>query len=603
MSTRTTSTDHDLLELLRRLDGHGYPAYKGLRGSYAFPRFAFHIDHVQGDPFAAPSRVHVVVPAEIAGIPASSYANESRAIGSASFLTEQFDEAARSVAKSGGAGLGSGKSGLIEIDTPGQAVIARTSVIVRDGQVEARFTVGLPANGRRINGRVAAKMLLDMVPAIVERALIAGERVGANREGVAGSAGSGVDTRALDRAADTNEDADALRASLEARGLVAFAANGAVLPRRSGIDDRPLDLGAVPFVSPPAFETTIELPNAGAVTGMGIPKGVTLIVGGGFNGKSTLLAALERAVYNHRPGDGRDRVATIGSAVKIRAEDGRSVASVDISPFISNLPGGRTTDSFSSENASGSTSQAANIMEALEAGAKLLLIDEDTAATNFMIRDARMQELIAKDSEPITPFVDRVRAVYEERGVSSILVAGGSGDYFEVADRVIAMHEYEPREVTEEAHAIAARMQTGRAREGSGPIGGAVPRVPDLASLDPRRGRRAESVRARGRRAIEFGHGTIDLALVSQIVERGQTRAIGTALALLARDGFGDHGGDIDHASLDLPAILDHIDTLLDSQGLDVLDSRRPGDLVRFRRFELAAALNRLRTLRVVCPP
>ncbi len=585
MNTRTNRNDRELLEMLRRLDGGGYPAYKELRGAYAFPRFTLHVDHVQGDPFAAPSRVHVVVPAEIAALPARSYAGESRAIGTASFLTRQFETAVRRISGSaGGGGLGSGKSGTIAIDAPGQSVIARTSVMVREGEVEARFTVGLPANGRRINGRAAAKMLLDQVPAIVEQALIMTEHAEAHAEPHAL-------TDALTTAADTNEDADALRAALTEYGLVAFVANGAVLPRRSGIDDRPLEQGAVPFVSPPAFETTITLPNAGAVTGMGIPEGVTLIVGGGFHGKSTLLAALERAVYNHRPGDGRDRVATIASAVKIRAEDGRAVSSVDISPFINNLPGNRATHAFSSENASGSTSQAANIMEALEAGAKLLLIDEDTAATNFMIRDARMQELIAKDSEPITPFVDRVRALYEEHGVSSILVAGGSGDYFDVADRVIAMREYEARDVTEEAQSIAARMQTGRAREGGGPIGEVLPRVIDLTSLDPRRGRRAESVRARGRRAIEFGHGTIDLALVSQIVERGQTRAIGAALALLAREGAG--------STANLPALLDRIEDLIENHGLDALDSRRPGDLVRFRRFELAAALNRLRTIRM----
>ena len=181
-----------------------------------------------------------------------------------------------------------------------------------------------------------------------------------------------------------------------------------LLPRRSGVDDRPLEGGGVvPFRSPESLRVVLQAPNAGSVPGMGVPVGVTLVVGGGFHGKSTLLRALEAGVYNHRPGDGRERVVSDPDTVKVRAEDGRAVAGVDISAFIDGLPLGQDTHHFTTPNASGSTSQAATIVEALESGAHALLVDEDTSATNFMLRDRRMQSLVPKDAEPITPFQPR----------------------------------------------------------------------------------------------------------------------------------------------------------------------------------------------------
>jgi predicted ABC-class ATPase len=325
---------------------------------------------------------------------------------------------------------------------------------------------------------------------------------------------------------------------------------------------------------------------------MGVPAGVTLIVGGGYHGKSTLLNALERGVYNHVPGDGRELVVTDEGAVKIRAEDGRAVTGVDISPFIGALPNGADTRHFSTANASGSTSQAANIVEALEAGARVLLVDEDTAATNFMIRDHRMQELIAKEREPITPFIDKVRQLYDEHGVSTILVMGGSGDYFDVADTAIALDAYVPRDVTGQARAIAHKYQAERRAEGGDRFGEVTPRVPMAASLDPSKGRRGVKISARGVKTILFRTSEIDLTAVEGLVDPSQLNAIGQAL-YYARQRYMD-------GSRTLPEILDAVMADIDRGGLDVLDRRPVGDLARFRRYELAAALNRLRTLRVV---
>ncbi len=419
-------------------------------------------------------------------------------------------------------------------------------------------------------------MLCEGLPELVARALVFGA----------------LEEEAVREAVEVNEDAEALRAQLGERKLVAFVGEGAVLPRRSGVDQRAMTgEGVIGFESPASLRVTLEAPNAGAVSGMGIPEGVTLIVGGGFHGKSTLLHALERGVYNHCPGDGREKVVARGDAVKIRAEDGRSVAGVDISPFINNLPGGTDTKRFSTENASGSTSQAANIVEALEAGAGVLLVDEDIAATNFMIRDARMQELVAKEKEPITPFVAKVRVLYEERGVSSVLVIGGSGDYFEVADTVVMMDAYVPREVTGEAKEIAEKYH-GEFRGAGEGFGEVTARRPRPEGMDARRGRREASVKTRSWSEISFGEETIDLGCVSQIVSESQTRAIGAALLWVRESGVID-------GERTVAEVLDAVEGRITEGGLDALSWGRPGSFALFRRYDLAAALNRLRTLRV----
>jgi len=399
----------DLRILLGRIDGRGYKAYKEIAGDYEGPDFSLHVDHVQGDPFASPSRIRFRVTREVARFPSWALEGEIRRIALADALTRAF---AGAVEERGHAARGTGKSGLISIDGPGQEVLPRTSVVLGADFVEARFVVGLPARGRTVLGGQAERILLRDVPAVGRRSLLFASQ----------------DPARLRRHLESVEDQDALRRSLEESGLVAFIADGSRLPRKSGVDPHPLEGMVVPFSSPDSLVREITLPNRGRVQGMGIPRGVTLIVGGGYHGKSTLLEAIELGVYNHIPGDGRELVATRADAVKIRAEDGRRVENVGISPFIRNLPFRRDTDGFRSDDASGSTSQAASILEALEVGAGALLMDEDTSATNFMIRDRRMQALVAKEKEPITPFIDKVRQLYEERGVSSLIVMGGARD-------------------------------------------------------------------------------------------------------------------------------------------------------------------------------
>ncbi|NET35806.1 MAG: ABC-ATPase domain-containing protein [Cyanothece sp. SIO1E1] len=566
MTNQTT-----LHQRLLRLDQRSYKAYKDIQGSYAFPDFKLSIDRVQGDPFAAPSQCRVQVAQEIAGFPWDTYRTLSREIALRDYLTRQFDQAANLMRQR----RGTGSSGLIGITKPGQSILARTSAFVSEQWVEVRFVVGLPAIGRRIAGYQAAEMLCEDLPQLVERTLFY----------------DNLDTAAIQHHVKMAEDADWLRQALKSQNLVAFVADGAILPRRSGVDERPLQEQAIAFQSPESLRVEFNCPNYGQVTGMGIPAGITLIVGGGYHGKSTLLRAIELGIYNHIPGDGREQVVTDPTAVKIRAEDGRSIEGVDISPFINQLPQGRSTIQFSTQNASGSTSQAANIIEALAAGAQLLLVDEDTAATNFMIRDRRMQALIAKDKEPITPFIDKIRQLDQEYGVSTILVMGGSGDYFDVADTVIAMEDFQPQDVTEQARAIATEYATERSVEGGAQFGRLTPRVLLPASLDPSRGKRDVKVKVRGVETLVFGQHDIDLSAVEQIVEVGQLRAIAAAMVYIQQ-----HYLD---GQQTLGEILDQLMTDVEAQGLDVLTRMPEGDQVMFRRFELAAAINRLRSLKV----
>src|SRR5215207_333693 len=413
-----------LRSTLDRIDRKGYGAYKDLQGSYDLREFDLFVDRVQRDPFAPPSLVRVRTKDN--RFEPVLFENPVRRVAFEDFLTRQVETALRHAVKGN-----RGSGGRIEIQRASQVVLPRTSVLVESNFVEARMGVGLPARGRTVDARAAQTMLLEELPRVVREALTP----------------AGVDPEAAHVHVEVVEDADHLRKRLPALGLVAFVADGATLPRESGASDRPLREGAVPFESPEEFRVTVELPNRGEVSGMGIPEGVTLVAGGGFHGKSTLLSALSLGVYDHVPGDGRELVVARADAVKIRAEDGRSVAGVDISGMIGELPGGRPTTSFSTTNASGSTSQAANIAEAVEIGTSLLLVDEDTSATNFMIRDERMRELVQK--EPISPFIDLVRPLRDALGVSTVVVVGGVGDYLDVADQVILMEDYEPRDATE----------------------------------------------------------------------------------------------------------------------------------------------------------
>jgi len=563
-----------LNQILNRIDGKGYKAYKDIQGSYDFEKegYTLHIDYVQGDPFASPSKARIILPQNIAQFPEHTFHNKSREVAARDFITRRFSDAIRKHSKGS---RGSGKSGNVSIDQPGQEILERTSAFIDENEVEVRFTVGLPAFGRKIAGREAKNLFFNELPEIVTDSLIY----------------ENLDQQALQNHVETNEDADAVREVLRENGLVAFIADQSILPRKSGIDPRPMPKDEViPFESPDSMRWELDLPNCGTITGMGIPEGISLIVGGGFHGKSTLLNGVEEGIYNHVPGDGREYVVTDPAAVKIRSEDGRRIEKVDISPFINNLPLGKSTEAFSTEDASGSTSQAANIVEAIEVDARVLLIDEDTSATNFMIRDQRMQQLIHKNEEPITPFIDKVKQVYRDLNVSTILVMGGSGDYFDVADHVIGMNNYKPEDLTDQAKQINREVETKRTEEGGEQFGKINPRKPIANSIKPEKGKKGKKIKTHSRHAIQFGTYHIDLSSVEQLVDSSQTTAIGEALVYAKKYMDGNRS---------IHEILNLIDQDIEEKGLTAIGNPKSGNYAWFRRFELACALNRLRSLKI----
>ncbi|WP_259454251.1 ABC-ATPase domain-containing protein [Streptomyces ginkgonis] len=550
---------------LERLDGAPYGRYRGLTGAWRLGTGrTLRLVRAQADPFAPPGRVALWIDGREAGFDPELWATPVRRRALAGYLVRCAAREARG-------------ERAYHLDAGGQEVLDRSSCTVgADGSVTLRLGVSLPGPRRRIDGREAWRLLGPGLTRLADRALRAGALEAARvREFV-----------------ETVEDAAALRAALPGLGLVGFVADGALLPRRSGADDRPArGAGVVPFRSPEELRVTVTLPNAGEVTGMGVPEGVTLIVGGGFHGKSTLLRALEAGVWDHVPGDGRERVAARADTVKLRAEDGRRVERVDLHAFVDHLPGGADTTDFSTDNASGSTSQAASLCEAVETGARVLLIDEDTAATNLMIRDARMQALVAKEREPLTPLVDSVRSLHRDHGVSTVLVMGGSGDYLDVADRVIMMDAYRPADATARAREVAA-VPTGRRAEAES-FPGVVHRRPDPASLDATAKGRTR-IRSRGTDYLVFGEHEVDLRAVEQLTDGPQVTGVGLAVELLVRRGHLDGRRTLAQA-------LDLLETdLAGPEGVAALLSVHDEDFAVPRRYEVAAAVNRLRALRVL---
>lgn len=564
-------TSTELRELLNRIDHRGYPAYKDTRGAWQFDGYLLSIDHVQGDPFAAPSKVSVHVPGKLAGFPTELYDEKHKRIALQDFLIRQFS---RQVQGFTFKAKGSGKSGLLSVSHCGQEILERTACeIDKNGMVIVRMEIGFPANGRTINARELIKILFEFLPGCVKKSLYY----------------RALDAKAVQKNKELSEDQQFIRRELTKLKLAAFVANGSILPRESGISDRPMK-NAVPFTSPNSMEVTLELPYHGNLTGMGIKRGITLIVGGGYHGKSTLLKALELGVYNHIAGDGREYVITDDSAMKIRAEDGRSIKQVDISMFINNLPNRKDTVHFCTEDASGSTSQAANVVEAMETGANLLLIDEDTSATNFMIRDELMQRVVHRKSEPITPFIDRVQELSNNHKISTILVAGSSGSYFHKADQIIQMDHYLPKDITDFAKKEAADFP--------------LPEEPVSPATEPSYARTVKSdnsfrkndrikIKTQGKDSILINRDAIDLRYVEQLTDTEQLGTLGQLMKYAQLHLF-DNKRTLGESAEELWKILEQKGISAVCEGSYV-----PGGFAMPRKQEIYACLNRYRALKL----
>ena len=560
----------ELKQLLDRIDHRGYPAYKDTKGQYQFQGYVFSIDHVQGDPFASPSKVSVQVKGGTAGFPEELYKGRHQRAALQDEMTRQFY---RAIQKYAFRAKGSGKSGLISVSKCGQEVLERTACEInpKNGDVKLRFEVGFPANGRTINARELEKIVYEFLPECVEQSLFY----------------KNCDKKRVRSIIDLAEDQQYIRDELEKNDLIAFVANGAILPRESGVSDKPMK-GAVRFQSPKEMEVTMKLPHKGEISGMGIRRGITLIVGGGYHGKSTLLKALELGVYNHIQGDGREYVITKDDAMKIRAEDGRSIKKTDISMFINDLPNGKDTRGFYTEDASGSTSQAANVIESMEAGASVMLIDEDTSATNFMIRDELMQRVIHRDMEPITPFIDRILELYQVYGISTVIVAGSSGAYFHIADTIIQMDRYEPKEITKLAKETAKDFPAMSGMEN--------PAEKPVFIRCPRQGRGFKpndriKMKTLGKEMVQLNRENIDLRYVEQLADTEQVSALGYCVRYAEKHLF--QGKDT------IQNVVDKLEEKICREGLSSLceSNASVANLAMPRRQEIFACLNRYRGL------
>ena len=557
----------DLKRELEKIDGRGYKTYKTLEGQYSFEDYILSIDHVQGDPFASPSRIRVIVNSNNNKFPKNLFDEKYKKITICDFLTRLFS---KNIYKYGEKVFGSGKSGLIEISKCPQQVIERTSIIINNEKIEARFYIGFPARGRSVLSKELEKILFNIIPNIVKNTLIY----------------NNINIKALNDKLKLAEDQEFIRKQLKDKKLIAFIANNSILPRESGVSQKPLKDGKK-FISPKELEVEFNTPNRGLIKGMGIPEGITLIVGGGYHGKSTLLKALELGVYNHIEGDGREFVITDNTALKVRAEDGRAITKTDISLFINNLPNGKDTKKFYTENASGSTSQAANIIEGIESGTKLFLIDEDTSATNFMIRDSVMQQLVSKDKEPITPFIDVARSLYKQKGISTILVAGSSGDFFDIADLVIQMDNYEPYEVTKKAKALSRGITNVNENL---KVDIDFNRMILKGTIES--GPKGVKVKTLGKDGISINKENIDLRAVEQIVDNEQLNTIGAIMKYAENKLMGKN--------LTLAQIADNITEELKNNLIGIENIKGGyGSLAIVRKQEIMCAYNRYRKIKI----
>lgn len=566
-------TSDELMVLLRRIDHKGYPAYKETKGAYQFAGYVLDIEHVQGDPFASPSKIKLIVAGKDAGLPKELYDKKHKRIAFQDYLLRQFG---KRLSKVSFTAHGSGKSGLMSVSRCSQEVLERSGCEIKetDGSVIVRMEIGFPANGRTINAGELIKILFTLLPDAVTNELMF----------------RNIHKGNIRKAAELAENQNYIRMELKKRDLAAFVADGAILPRESGISQKPMR-NAVPFQSPESMKVVFELPNGEKLSGMGIKRGITLIVGGGYHGKSTLLEALERGVYDHIAQDGREYVITDATAVKLRAEDGRCITGTDISMFIKNLPNKVNTECFYTEDASGSTSQAANVIEAVEAGSEVLLIDEDTSATNFMIRDELMQLVVTKDREPITPYIDRIRELYHRFGISTILVVGSSGAYFKKADAIIQMDEYRAYDITDAAKEQAQAYEgEGKTQMQSADV--SLPdfhrcMLPNKSFYDDR-----TKIRVNGSESVSVNKNTIDMRAVEQLIDAEQLRALGYICKHMNETVF--------NGKTTLQSAVEKVETALEKNGfVSVCGKMVPCDLAMPRKQEIFACIDRCRNMKM----
>ena len=499
-----------LYQKIRTLNGKNYGLYKSLADKpWDFGDFALEFLHVQGDPYAPASRVVIKANLSMLGYAGEWGGEFERRLALSDFLYRKLSRLVKEKYPE--------KDAAIVFDTAGPEMLVRNSLWIDNGELRACLQVRLPGEGRKIQAEVAAEILTMVLPDLVSAGLYYNKS----------------DESALQDYYRVLAERKAILAELETRGLCAFVPDGAVLPRASGLSEMPLE-GAVPFTAPEQMAVTLNVCGR-EIRGMGIPKGITVITGGAFHGKSTLLQALTRAVYPHIPGDGREGIVIDESALRVGVEDGRSVRGTDLSQFVRDLPGGVSTKNFNTLSASGSTSEAANLLEAMEAGSRAFLIDEDSSAVNFLIRDVRVRKLLGDDREPLIPLTDRIREI-SAQGYSFILVAGACGDYLDLADNIVIMANYKAECAKNVSGVIASEAkQSTPAASSARPFVGYM--QPLQKSVRPTSAvERQVKVKLSGDTLLQIGFLVSDTSRLNTLVDKQQRLGAGFVLLNLLQN-------------------------------------------------------------------
>lgn len=572
-----------LYQKIRTLNGKNYGLYKSLaEKTWDFGDFSLEFLHVQGDPFAPASRVMVKANLQMLGYSSEWGFSYERRLALSDYLLRRMSCLVKERYPE--------KDAAVVFDVAGPEMLVRNSLWIDNGELRAVLQVRLPGEGRKIQSEVAAEILTMVLPDLVSTSLY--NTYSRSPEGVAPE---------LVAHYKVLEDRKAILDVLGLRNLVAFVPDGAVLPRASGISEEPME-GAVPFAAPDEMAVTLDV-NGRSVRGMGIPKGITVITGGAFHGKSTLLQALTRAVYPHVPGDGREGIVIDESALRVGVEDGRSVRGTDLSQFVRDLPGGVSTKNFTTASASGSTSEAANLLEAMEAGSSTYLIDEDSSAVNFLIRDSRVRKLLGDDREPLIPLTDRIRDIAAQ-GRSFILVAGACGDYLELADNIIVMANYKAECAKTAGKPCAALGETAVV-----PPSGLAPFVapacrgfaeyikPIQNSIRPTSAvERQVKVKLSGDTLLQIGFLVSDTSRLITLSDKQQRLGAGFMLLNLCQNSISN--GDSANSSGDAATIVESIEKLCDkikNVGFRNLPQGMSREMSLARPVDIACVLFRLR--------
>lgn len=542
--------------VLERINGRGYKSYKSLVGlSEVVDRVRVTVIKVQGDPFAPPS---VVKLEHNTNMPDWSLqapvATSDCILRRLRVLLKKFSMK----------GVGEGNSGVLSVPKLAPIMIRRSSLeVVKTGvgraRIVARVHVGLPSRGRRVVSGAAEELLLERLP----KAFTSSVSVGEDK---------------LRRHVETWIEQEHIRARLEDMGLVSFVGDGSILPRRCGGCWEPLE-DAVPFESPPSLRVSVDLPTGRSITGMGIRRGLTVVSGPAYHGKTTLIEAVSAGVWNHIPGDGREYVITIRESFVVMSENGRRVTCVDLTPWLSEMPGASNLSCFTTSDASGATSVAATIQESIELGARLLIIDEDNVATNIIHRDYWLEELIGRKTlhtvADLAPGLKRA-------GVSVIVVATGSSELLSRADHVIVMNEYKALDLTHKARQVTAKKDTS-----DGVVEYRAPRGRRMtASM------RLDKAKLRGRMLeVRGADELIDLRPLVQLEEETQLKTVVEAtLRILAKGGVDTIGSE-----------CKDVEAKLARGGFREVVGKEPGpSLSEARALDIGFLINRMPWLRVL---